>query len=123
MGNMEINILVVDDNHFLLGSLQTILEMKGYIVSCLDNCKFLEDAILLYSPNVILLDIMLNKIDVCDVFNNLKVNPATREIPVIMICASHETFVIEDLICQVEAFTPKHFEFGDLVGSVERLIA
>jgi CheY-like chemotaxis protein len=120
---MEIRILLVDDNHFLLGSLQTILEMRGYIISCLDNCKFLEDAIALYNPNLILLDIMLNQIDVCNVFNDLKANPATREIPVIMICALNETFAIEEIISQVEGFIPKPSEIGDLVGNLERLIA
>jgi DNA-binding response OmpR family regulator len=120
---MEIKILVVDNDYSSLGLLQTTLEMEGYTVGCLDNGKFLEDAILLYNPDLILLDIMINPIAVEDVLNNLKVNYATKEIPVIMICALHDTFAIEEVISQVEPFIPNPFDIEGMAGDIERLTA
>jgi DNA-binding response OmpR family regulator len=120
---MEIKILVVDNDYSSLGLLQTTLEMEGYIVSCLDNGKFLKDAILLYNPDLILLDIMINPIAVEEVLNNLKVNYATKEIPVVMIFALQDTFAIEEIINQVEPFIPNPFDIEGMGGDVERLTA
>jgi hypothetical protein len=42
-------VLIVDDNHDVLGLLHTTREREGYIVCCLDNGKFLEDTVILYN--------------------------------------------------------------------------
>jgi DNA-binding response OmpR family regulator len=120
---MERKILVVDDNQDILEVLQLILEMEGYRVICLNNGDALDDTIDQIQPNLILMDIMLGSFDGRDLCNNLKENPATKEIPVIMLSASHEAFAAEGKSCRAEAFIPKPFEIADLVGNVERLIA
>lgn len=116
-------MLIVDDNHDILEVLQIILEMEGYTVSCLDNGCEVEDAIGSYRPNLILLDIMLGSLDGRDVCKNLKNNPKTNNIPIIMISASHGISSLEEKTCKADAFIPKPFEIDHLVANVSRLIA
>jgi DNA-binding response OmpR family regulator len=120
---MQRKVLIVDDNRDMVEVLQLILEMKGYVVVCLDNGEALVDAVEQIRPNLVLMDIMLGSLDGRDLCNNLKVNLATKEIPVIFISASHEAFALEGKSFGAEAFIPKPFEIADLVGNVERLIA
>jgi DNA-binding response OmpR family regulator len=120
---MEKKVLIVDDNRDILDLLQIILETEGYDVNCLDNGSYLDVTVESYQPNLILMDIMLGHLDGRDLCRSLKSNPDTREIPIIMISASHRILPLQDMDCHAEAFMPKPFELDDLVASVERLTA
>jgi DNA-binding response OmpR family regulator len=121
--NMEKKVLIVDDNRDILDLLQIILETEGYNVNCLENGNHLSTAIESYQPNLILMDIMLGHLDGRDLCKNLKSNPETKKIPIIMISASHRILPLQDMGCIAEAFIPKPFELDDLVASVGRLTA
>jgi DNA-binding response OmpR family regulator len=121
--NMEKRVLIVDDNRDILDLLQIILETEGYNVNCLENGNHLSTAIESYQPNLILMDIMLGHLDGRDLCKNLKSNPETKKIPIIMISASHRILPLQDMGCIAEAFIPKPFELDDLVASVGRLTA
>jgi DNA-binding response OmpR family regulator len=120
---MEKKVLIVDDNRDILDLLQIILETEGYNVNCLENGNHLSTAIESYQPNLILMDIMLGHLDGRDLCKNLKSNPETKKIPIIMISASHRILPLQDMGCIAEAFIPKPFELDDLVASVGRLTA
>jgi DNA-binding response OmpR family regulator len=120
---MEKKILIVDDNRDILELLKLILEMEGYNVSCLDDGSQLEDTIISYRPDLILLDIMLGPIDGRDLCRNLKGDPVTNQIPIIMISASHGTLSLAEKQCSADAFIPKPFEIDTLVSNVSQLVA
>jgi DNA-binding response OmpR family regulator len=120
---MEKKILIVDDNRDILELLKLILEMEGYNVSCLDDGSQLEDTIISYHPDLILLDIMLGPIDGRDLCRNLKGDPVTNQIPIIMISASHGTLSLAEKQCSADAFIPKPFEIDTLVSNVSQLVA
>jgi DNA-binding response OmpR family regulator len=120
---MAKKVLIVDDNHDILELLKLILEMEGYGVSCLDDGSHLENAIGSYQPNLILMDIMLGPLDGRDLCQNVKGNPKTNQIPIIMISASHGTLSLAEKQCSAEAFLPKPFDIDKLTATVGRFIA
>ncbi|UUX92847.1 response regulator [Methanoplanus endosymbiosus] len=84
-------ILVVDDSPMIVDVFVAMLERGGYnpVASysgpeCLDKLKDI-------SPDLILLDIMMEPMDGWETLENIKTNPETREIPVMMLTAKQLT--------------------------------
>jgi CheY-like chemotaxis protein len=80
-------ILVVDDSPFIVDVFVTMLERGGYRaiaaysgLECLDILKNIK-------PDLILLDIMMEPIDGWETLEQIKRNPETKEIPVLMLTA------------------------------------
>jgi diguanylate cyclase len=80
-------ILLVEDSKFLRMATEKMLTGAGYeVISAGDG----EEALRLAredSPSLILLDVMLPKMSGLDLMKNLKKNPTTATIPVMMLTA------------------------------------
>ncbi len=88
-------ILVVDDNEQNLELLLACLEELGCsLESAVDGVEALEK-IQQSPPDLILLDIMMPRMSGFEVCRKLKTDPATRDIPIIMVTALHELGDIE----------------------------
>jgi CheY-like chemotaxis protein len=78
-------VLLVDDSKFLRMANERALSRAGYQVSTAadgeEALKLANDIL----PQIILLDMLLPKISGLDVLKALKANPATRDIPVIVL--------------------------------------
>jgi len=82
---MNARVLLVDDSKFLRMANERALSRAGYQVSTADDG---EEALRVANnelPDIILLDMMLPKISGLDVLKALKANPATLNIPVIVL--------------------------------------
>ena len=80
-------ILVVDDEIYIVHILDFSLGMEGYeVVTALDGEQGLEKA-RTERPDLIVLDIMMPKLDGYETCKILKGDPATRDIPVILLSA------------------------------------
>jgi two-component system alkaline phosphatase synthesis response regulator PhoP len=80
-------ILVVDDEIYIVHILDFSLGMEGYeVVTALDGEQALEKA-RTEKPDLIVLDIMMPKLDGYETCKALKQNPATHDIPVILLSA------------------------------------
>ncbi len=80
-------ILVVDDEIYIVHILDFSLGMEGYqVLTALDGEQALEKA-RAEKPDLIVLDIMMPKLDGYETCKALKSDPATREIPVILLSA------------------------------------
>jgi CheY-like chemotaxis protein len=78
-------VLLVDDSKFLRMANECVLSKAGYEVSTAADG---EEALRIASeqlPDIILLDMMLPKVSGVDVLRALKKNPATVNIPVIVL--------------------------------------
>ena len=85
MGGTEPLILVIDDNQDAIYLMREMLENAGYRVAvALDGDEGLAMAVEL-APFAITLDIMMPKKDGWQVLHDLKANPVTKSIPVILI--------------------------------------
>ncbi|MEK7389675.1 MAG: response regulator [Elusimicrobiota bacterium] len=81
-------ILVVDDSPVVVLSIKTILEPAGYeVLEALDGAQGLNLA-QKRRPQLILLDMMMPGIDGVETLSRLKNNPATADIPVLMVTGS-----------------------------------
>jgi signal transduction histidine kinase len=82
-------ILVVEDVPANLDILMGLLSSEYFVSVALDGSSALE-SVASVNPDLILLDIMMPGMDGYEVCAKLKVNPATRDIPIIFLTALHE---------------------------------
>ncbi len=96
----KLRVLVVDDISKNLQIVGTILRNEGYqVMPATSGPQALERA-LGQPPHLILLDLMMPEMDGLEVCRRLKVEPLTRQIPVIFLTASNE---MEHLVKGFEA--------------------
>jgi CheY-like chemotaxis protein len=76
------------------------------------------------SPDVILLDLMMPDMDGWEVYQQLKADENTRDIPVIVITAKAQNIdkVLALHIAKVDDFIPKPFTPKDLLDSIEKVL-
>lgn len=84
-------ILIVDDTIKNIQVLGSLLKEQGYHLSVAQNgleaIEILEDS----TPDLILMDIMMPKMDGYEACRRIKENPATRDIPLIFLTAKTES--------------------------------
>ncbi len=116
-------ILVVDDDPDIREIIIYVLEAEGYQVSGLNNGLSVVETIVQIQPNMLLLDVQLGDSDGRDICRELKSQDATKEIPVIMISASHSWKGILEKQCNADDYLPKPFDITDLLAHVRRYAA
>ena len=114
-------ILIVDDNVDILELVEIILDKHGYEIlkspKGEDTIKNVET----FSPQVILLDVYLGSVNGTDICTELKANPLTQHIPIIMFSAhSNKKLIFEK--CKADDFIAKPFAIYNLVDKIETQI-
>jgi DNA-binding response OmpR family regulator len=116
-------ILVIDDNNCNCELCRICLETNGFRVHIAKNGKQGLDLIRKCMPDTILLDIMMPVMDGFQVLEEIKADPAIREIPVLVHSACSETAtVVSALKMGANDFLKKPFEVAELVIRVEKLV-
>jgi DNA-binding response OmpR family regulator len=115
-------ILVIDDNLDILHLVQMILKSHGFEVLVSPKGEEVLAHTEAFSPQIILLDVFLSGHDGREICKELKENPGTKDIPVIMFSAhTKRDEVIKE--CNADDFIAKPFEVNELVEKVNyRLI-
>lgn len=104
-------ILIVDDEPFNVDYLEQELEDSSYTIITAANGQEALEKVQAESPDLVLLDIMMPVMDGFEVLARLKADPATREIPVIVISASNNlNSVVRGIQLGAEDYLPKPFE-------------
>lgn len=111
-------ILAVDDDKDILEVLQFILEDSGFEVDVLADGTDMLDKIKQSKPDLILLDIMLGGLDGRDLCRDIKNNPDTRNIPVILLSATHDINYLKHQIGCPDAFVAKPFDIEQLLDAI-----
>jgi CheY-like chemotaxis protein len=117
------HVLVVDDNAQNLELLVAYLEDLGCKVrTAIDGVDALEkvkEAV----PDLILLDIMMPRMSGFEVCRKLKSDPATRDVPIIMVTALNELGDIERGVdCGTDDFITKPVNRLELLTRVKSLL-
>ena len=114
------DVFVVDDNPNNLDLLVGILREHGYGVRMANDGRRALAVVRSHRPELILLDIKMADMDGYEVCRELKVDPATRDIPVIFISA------LDDVFDKVKGFNTggvdyitKPFQAEEVVARVE----
>src|SRR6476469_934470 len=114
------NILVVDDTAENLRLLSTMLTQRGDTPHCVINGKMALRACNSNPPDLILLDIMMPEMNGYEVCQHLKLEPKTREIPVIFISAKDEVFdKVNAFAVGAVDYISKPFQFEEVLARIE----
>jgi len=114
-------ILLVDDEVAILHSLGFFLEQEGYSVTAIskfDSYKETFDKQVV--PDLIILDILLNQEDGCNIAKDIKKDPRSKNVPIIMISALPDGKKKAEL-AGADAFLAKPFDVSDLNHEIEQL--
>jgi len=82
-------LLIVEDDPDILKLLDATLTFRGYRVITAHNGKEGLEAIQTKRPAVVITDIMMPKLDGFGLVHRIRINPETRDIPVVFITATY----------------------------------
>ena len=101
-------LLVVDDNEQNLELLQAYLEDLGCGVVVARDGQEALDQVEKRSPDLVLLDVMMPRMSGFQACARIKGNPATRDIPILMVTALNEVGDVERAVeCGADDFLTK----------------
>jgi CheY-like chemotaxis protein len=117
-------ILIADDEIYMLRLLEMTLKKGGYtVVSCRDGREALAQAAT-ELPRLIVLDIMMPGLDGLGALRQLKENPATRDVPVVVLSAKgHSLTRVEAELAGAVLFLAKPFSPNQLLSEVRKILA
>ena len=115
-------VLVVDDDDVIRQLITVNLELEGFEVStaidgqdCLDKVKDVD-------PIVVTLDVMMPRLDGWDAADQLRADPATAGIKVLLLSArAQEADLQRGSRIGVDAYLTKPFDPDELIVTVRRL--
>jgi CheY-like chemotaxis protein len=122
--NNPIKILVADDEIYMVRLLGLTFKKGGYeIISCRDG----QQALALAAselPQLIVLDVIMPGLDGLGALRQLKENPATKNIPVVVLSAKgHALTKVEAELAGASVFLAKPFSPNQLLGEVQKILA
>ena len=88
-------VLIVDDEDDFLLMMRDALEIRGMKVAIADNAIEAGVEIARHPPDVILIDIKMPGIDGLEACEAIKRNPATRNLPILIISALSDEAIIK----------------------------
>lgn len=116
-------ILIADDEIYMIRLLEMTFKKGGYeVVSCRDGKEALATAVSA-QPRLIVLDIMMPGLDGLGALRQLKENPATQNIPVIILSAKGQALTkVEAEQAGAALFLPKPFSPNQLLGEAQKIL-
>ena len=116
-------LLIVDDDMQSCKLLKTLLRPEGYRTLSATSGADALASIAERAPDLILLDIMMPGMDGCQVATQLKANPATSSIPIIMVTARNDRSArLSGLDAGAEDFLTKPVDRAELWLRVRNLL-
>ena len=115
-------VLVVDDSPAIRTLLTVNLELEGYDVRAAADGEEGLEVVAQWHPHVVTLDVVMPRLDGFETLERLRADPATAELPVVMVTARAQAADRErgDAL-GVDAYLSKPFEPAELVAVVGRL--
>lgn len=119
---MAKKILVCDDERHIVRLIQVNLERAGYIVVTAFDGKEGLEKIRAEKPDCCVLDVMMPYMDGFEVLKNLRREPATEALPVIMLTAkAQDKDVFDGYHYGADMYLTKPFNPMELVTFVKRI--
>lgn len=114
-------IFIVEDETGIRDALQLLLSFENYDVRSFSSVETFNKRDKSVAPDIFILDVMLPDGLGTDLCNQLKEEPETSNIPVMIISAHAKA---ENVIksCNADEFIPKPFDIDDVLLKIERLI-
>jgi len=118
-------ILCIEDEPDMIELIRLILSRHGFEVSGANGGVEGARKIREEMPDLVLLDIMMPDMDGWEVYQQIKADENTKDIPVIVVTAKAQNIdkVLGLHIAKVDDYISKPFTPDDLLESVQRVIA
>jgi DNA-binding response OmpR family regulator len=122
-GNKQ--ILCIEDEPEMIDLIRLILERRGFNVQGaaggIEGIRKVHELL----PDLVLLDLMMPDMDGWEVYQQMKADEATRDIPVIVVTAKAQSIdkVLGLHIAKVDDYIAKPFSPQELLDSVEKVFA
>ena len=124
MTEMNRQVVCVEDEPEMIDLYRLILNRKGFDVTGADGGKEGLETIRTQKPDLVLLDLMMPDMDGWEVYKQLKSDPDTKNIPVIVVTAKAQSIdkVLGLHIAQVDDYISKPFSPQELLDSVAKVL-
>jgi DNA-binding response OmpR family regulator len=126
MSNQTIKrILCIEDEQEMIDLIRLILGRRGFDVKGAaggtEGLKMVRSEL----PDLVLLDLMMPDMDGWEVYQQMKADEKTRDIPVIVVTAKAQNIdrVLGIHIAKVDDYITKPFSPQDLLNSVEKVLS
>jgi two-component system sensor histidine kinase/response regulator len=115
---LERTALVVDDDVFVLSAVAELLEDDGFDVQTATNGFSALRRAVAARPSVILLDLALPERSGAELLEDLRVDPATRDLAIVLLTA-YANRLTEVELAQVDGVVTKPFDVNGLLEIVQ----
>jgi len=114
-------VLVFDDDQELLDVMQEILSLNGFEVLTSAPTYEINELILRFQPDLIIMDFLMNHVNGGELCSMLKNDESTQDIPVIL-CSAYDRIIqsLGDYGCDL--FVNKPIDFSKLTFDINKLL-
>ena len=118
-------ILYIEDEPEMIDLIRLILNRRGFEVKGANGGKEGLESIRQEKPDLVLLDLMMPDMDGWEVYQQMKADETTRDIPVIVVTAKAQSIdkVLGLHIAKVDDYIAKPFSPQELLNSVDSVLA
>ncbi|GAC1423981.1 MAG: hypothetical protein NVSMB67_23680 [Flavisolibacter sp.] len=118
---MMTRILVIDDDPDIRALMQLSFKKRGYVVETAAKKEEALEKLDKFSPDIILLDVLLSGADGRDVCKEIKAKKETEKLPIIMVSA-HPGAIENIAHYGADDFIAKPFNMDALLIKMEKLL-
>jgi two-component system, OmpR family, response regulator VicR len=122
--NTKRHIVCIEDEPEMIDLIRLILGRRGYEVTGATGGEAGLQAVRAELPDLVLLDLMMPDMDGWEVYQQMKADESTRNIPVIVVTAKAQSIdkVLGLHIAKVDDYIAKPFSPQELLTSVEKTL-
>jgi len=120
-----IRVVCIEDESEMIDLVSMILTREGYQVigapGGLQGLQIVEDT----QPDLVLLDLMMPDLDGWEVYQRLKANPKTTNVPIIVVTARAQSIdkILGLHIAKVDDYITKPFSPTELLTSIQKVLS
>lgn len=116
------NLLVVEDSKTIANILKLLFTKKGYTIEHTSEGKKVNKIVKENPIHLVILDLMMPEVSGKEVLLNLKNDPDTKDVPVIILTAKIDALKWDKELEICDAFMTKPFKNDELVQKVNELL-
>jgi len=121
--NMSKKILIVDDEPNIVISLEFLMKKEGFEVAVAGEGEEALAKVASFSPDLVLLDVMMPKKSGFEVCELLRADPARSDLKIVMLTAKgRDTEVAKGLAIGADAYMTKPFSTKELLALVKAML-
>ncbi len=121
---MSKRVLIVDDEPNIVLSLEFLMQREGYQVATAADGEAALEALAAQTPDLVILDIMLPKMNGFDVCRRIRADPRWQGVRILILTArGRETEVSKGLGLGADLYVTKPFSTKELMAQVKGLLA